>query len=122
MHPSIILSPYNHLMQVTGDAEKQATAADDLQNEIPIVISKANWEIAEESSSNLRLRVKREAGPGSGQIASSAFPAAHHGHKSLSVYVSIFLLLILFIAFAGIWRSPKTVKLLRLHNGAIDDL
>ncbi|KAJ6293372.1 hypothetical protein OIU78_025363 [Salix suchowensis] len=108
--------------EVTGDAEKQATTADDLQNEIPIVISKANWEIAEESSSNLRLRVKREAGPGSGQIASSAFPAAHHGHKSLSVYVSIFLLLILFIAFAGIWRSPKTVKLLRLHGGAIDDL
>ncbi|KAG5235797.1 NAC family protein [Salix suchowensis] len=108
--------------EVTGDAEKQATTADDLQNEIPIVISKANWEIAEESSSNLRLRVKREAGPASGQIASSAFPAAHHGHKSLSVYVSIFLLLILFIAFAGIWRSPKTVKLLRLHGGAIDDL
>uniref|UniRef100_A0A6N2MS43 NAC domain-containing protein n=1 Tax=Salix viminalis TaxID=40686 RepID=A0A6N2MS43_SALVM len=108
--------------EVTGDAEKQATTADDLQNETPIVISKANWEIAEESSSNLRLRVKREAGPASGQIASSAFPAAHHGHKSLSVYVSIFLLLILFIAFAGIWRSPKTMKLLRLHGGAIDDL
>ena len=122
MHPSIIFSPSNHLMQVTEDAEKQATTVDDLQNESPIVISKANGEIAEECSSNLRLRVKREADSGGGQIAPSAFPAAHHGHKSLSVYVSIFLLLILFIAFAGIWRSPKTVKLLRLHNGAIDDL
>jgi hypothetical protein len=112
-------------MQATGDAEKQASAVDDLQNESPLAISKTNKEIAEESSSNLRLRVKREADSASGQIASPAFPAAppaHHGHKSLSIYVSIFLLLILFIAFAGMWRSLESVKLLWLQDGASDNL
>uniref|UniRef100_A0A3N7HG32 NAC domain-containing protein n=1 Tax=Populus trichocarpa TaxID=3694 RepID=A0A3N7HG32_POPTR len=111
--------------EATGDAEKQASAVDDLQNESPLAISKTNKEIAEESSSNLRLRVKREADSGSGQIASPAFPAAppaHHGHKSLSIYVSIFLLLILFIAFAGMWRSLESVKLLWLQDGASDNL
>ena len=109
-------------MQATGDAEKQASAVDDLQNESPLAISKTKREIAEESSSNLRLRVKREADSGSGQIASPAAPPAHHGHKSLSIYVSIFLLLILFIAFAGMWRSLKTVKFLWIQDGASDTL
>ncbi|KAH8494707.1 hypothetical protein H0E87_021197 [Populus deltoides] len=111
--------------EATGDAEKQASAVDDLQNESTLAISKTNKEIAEESSSNLRLRVKREADSGSGQIASPAFPAAppaHHGHKSLSIYVSIFLLLILFIAFAGMWRSLEYVKLLWIQDGASDNL
>ncbi|XP_061984049.1 NAC domain-containing protein 14-like isoform X2 [Populus nigra] len=111
--------------EATGDAEKQASAVDDLQNESPLAISETNKEIAEESSSNLRLRVKREADSGSSQIASPAFPAAppaHHGHKSLSIYVSIFLLLILFIAFAGMWRSLESLKLLWIQDGAGDNL
>ncbi|XP_011004354.1 PREDICTED: uncharacterized protein LOC105110869 isoform X4 [Populus euphratica] len=111
--------------EATGDAEKQASAVDDLQNESTLAISKINKEITEESSSNLRLRVKREGDSGSRQIAlpaSPAAPPAHHGHKSLSIYVSIFLLLILFIAFAGMWRSRKTVKFLWIQDGASDNL
>ncbi|CAK7357512.1 unnamed protein product [Dovyalis caffra] len=111
--------------EATGYAEKQPPTVDDLQKESPLPGSNSSREIAEESSSNLRLRMKKEGESESRQIASSAFPAAppaHHGHKSLSVYISVFILVIAFIAFTGIWRSLKTVKLLWIQNGASDNL
>lgn len=106
----------NYFLQATGDAEKQTPTADYLQKESPLPSSKTNREIAEESSSDLRLRAKKEGESESSQIASSAFPAAP------PVYISIFLLLIAIIAFAGIWRSLMTVKFLWIQDGASDNL
>ncbi|KAI5605967.1 hypothetical protein BDE02_01G388600 [Populus trichocarpa] len=102
--------------EATGDAEKQTPTADYLQKESPLPSSKTNREIAEESSSDLRLRAKREGESESSQIASSAYPAAP------PVYISIFLLLIAIVAFAGIWRSLMTVKFLWIQDGASDNL
>ncbi|KAJ6752384.1 hypothetical protein OIU85_002784 [Salix viminalis] len=101
--------------EATGNTAKQTLVADYLQKESPLSSSRTSREIAEESSSNLRLRVKKEGESESSQIASSEFPAAppeHHRRKSLSVYISIFPLLISIVVLAGIWRSLTTVKLL----------
>ncbi|KAJ6776608.1 putative proteinC DOMAIN-CONTAINING PROTEIN 91 [Salix koriyanagi] len=101
--------------EATGNTAKQTLVADYLQKESPLSSSKTSREIAEESSSNLRLRVKKEGESESSQIASSEFLAAppeHHRRKSLSVYISIFPLLISIAVLAGIWRSLTTVKLL----------
>ncbi|KAJ9148181.1 hypothetical protein P3X46_030261 [Hevea brasiliensis] len=71
-------------------------------------ISDKSIEIAEESSTNLRLRVKQGRKCGSGEIGGSAFPDAapvNHGHSSPSVYVvGVVLAFVLFIVLVGIWR------------------
>ncbi|KAF9667086.1 hypothetical protein SADUNF_Sadunf16G0296400 [Salix dunnii] len=111
--------------EATGDTAKQTLVADYLQKENPLSSSMTSWEIVEESSTNLRLRVKKEGESESSQIATSAFPVAppeNHGRKSLSVYISIFPLLISIIVLAGIWRSLTTVKLLWIQDGASDNL
>lgn len=65
-------------------------------------------EIARESSSNLRSRVKHTGKSGGGEIGSSAFldsAPEDHGHSSSSVYIlGVVLVLILFVLLLGIWK------------------
>jgi hypothetical protein len=43
MHPSIIFCSYNHLMQATGDAEKQASTVDEDEDEVQSAVTEVSF-------------------------------------------------------------------------------
>ena len=42
MHPSIVFNDYNHLMQATGDAEKQASTFNEDEDEVQSAVAEVS--------------------------------------------------------------------------------
>lgn len=103
------------------DAEHNPLSVE-MQKENQLHISDKSREITKESSSNLRLRVKRDDKSGSSEIGSSTIPDAVPANSSLNsppVYMfGVLLVLILLVVLVGIWRYVGS----RIHDGANDEL
>lgn len=83
--------------------------ADGEDGESPALRGDKIKEIKEESSANLRLRVKHDGESGNCKVEPSQFveaPSIHRGQSLSLVYkLSILLVIIFFITFTGMWKS-----------------
>lgn len=98
-------------MQINEIAEQSHTyvRADGEDGESPALRGDKIKEIKEESSTNLRLRVKHDGESGNCKVEPSQFveaPSINRGQSLSLVYkLSILLVIIFFITFTGMWKS-----------------
>lgn len=96
-------------MQVTAtEITEQTSSSDESEKENQLLKFDGSRDIAEESSTKLRQRVKQEDEHSSREIGPSVHSKAaltHHCSSSLSIIVSaVFIITILFAIVMGIWR------------------
>ncbi|XP_007039299.2 PREDICTED: protein NTM1-like 9 [Theobroma cacao] len=100
------------LTEITeAEAAGQIPSSDESEKENQLLKFDGSGDIAEESCTKLRQRVKQDGEPCSSQIGPSVHSKvapAHHRSRSLSIVVfTVFLITILLALFMGIWRCLR---------------